>query len=57
MKILKVYNLDVIYIYNIDVEKNNCIKYFFWFWNVIDVKFVDDMLNMKVFMILFFFLN
>lgn len=54
---IEVYILDVIFINNIDVEKNNCIKYFFWFWNVIDVKFVDDMFNMKVFMILFFFLN
>lgn len=57
MKILKAHNLDVTYTYNIDVEKNNCIKYFFWFWNVIDVKLADDMLNMKAPMIPLFFLN
>lgn len=28
MKILKAHILDVTYTYNIDVEKNNCIKYF-----------------------------
>lgn len=51
MKILKAHILDVTYTYNIDVEKNNCIKYFFWFWNVIDVELADDMLNMKAPMI------